>query len=132
MPQSTVSILQMLTQVREILVALGETEYVSIDEHNLFIERFDELIQLLQDDGENSLYLGQEIISQVFQRYPQIAHSIPRELLWFFGGDCLHFMPDGEIALFQQLEELQFEAESTGKSFDWFVTKKQLLTKSPL
>lgn len=131
MSQSTAAILQMLNQVREILVALGETEYVSIAEHQLFIERFDELTEFLHENREDSLYLGQEIISQIFQRYSQIAHLVPRELLWLFGGDCLHFMPDGEIALFQQLEELQFEAESAGKKFDWFLTKEQLLTKSP-
>uniref|UniRef100_UPI003C739539 PA2817 family protein n=1 Tax=Pseudomonas veronii TaxID=76761 RepID=UPI003C739539 len=52
-----------------------------------------------------SQYLGQDMMSQVILRYPQIAHLVPRDLLWFFGGDCLHFMPDEELDLYQALEE---------------------------
>ena len=61
-------------------------------------------------DPEASLYLGQDLVSQIFQRYPQIAHLVPRDLLWFFGGDCLHFMPDEEIEMYQALEERRFYA----------------------
>lgn len=131
MSQSITTTLEQLAHVRQILVALTETEQVSADEHTLFIERFDELMQLLQDNTEDSLYLGQEIISQIFFRYPQVAHLIPRELLWFFGGDCLHFMPDEEIDLFQQLEDLQYQAESNGEAFNWLQAKQQLLQKKP-
>lgn len=119
--------LVMLAHLRQILVALTETEHVSADEHQLFIERFDELVTFLQTDTEESQYLGQEIISQIFMRYPQVAHLVPRELLWFFGGDCLHFMPDEEITLFQQLAEMQYQAELEGNSFNWLETKQQLL-----
>ena len=59
-------------------------------------------------------------------RYPQIAHLVPRDLLWFFGGDCLHFMPDEEIALYQALDERRFEAEENDEPFDWN-QEKQLL-----
>jgi len=52
---------------------------------------------------------------------------VPRDLLWFFGGDCLHFMPDDEIAVFQQLEERRYEAEQNDKPFDWNL-EKQLLS----
>lgn len=131
MSQSITTTLEQLAHVRQILVALTETEQISADEHALFIERFDELMQLLQDNTEDSQYLGQEIISQIFFRYPQIAHLIPRELLWFFGGDCLHFMPDEEIDLFQQLEDLQYQAESNGEPFNWLQAKQQLLQKKP-
>ncbi|UYZ85171.1 dehydrogenase [Entomomonas sp. E2T0] len=131
MSQSITITLEQLAHVRQILVALTETEQVSADEHALFIERFDELMQLLQDNAEDSQYLGQEIISQIFFRYPQIAHLIPRELLWFLGGDCLHFMPDEEIDLFQQLEDLQYQAESNGEPFNWLQTKQQLLERKP-
>ena len=47
-------------------------------------------------------------------------------LLWFFGGDCLHFMPDEEIDLFQRLDERRYEAEERGETFDWN-REKQLL-----
>lgn len=131
MSQSITTTLEQLAHVRQILVALTETEQIAADEHALFIERFDELMQLLQDNTEDSQYLGQEIISQIFFRYPQVAHLIPRELLWFFGGDCLHFMPDEEIDLFQQLEDLQYQAEINGEPFNWLQAKQQLLQKKP-
>ncbi|WRU65872.1 PA2817 family protein [Pseudomonas veronii] len=73
-----------------------------------------------------SQYLGQDMMSQVILRYPQIAHLVPRDLLWFFGGDCLHFMPDEELDLYQALEERRFEAEQNDEPFDWN-QEKQLL-----
>ncbi len=118
--------LALLTHLRSILVALGEAEQVPEESHGLFLERFDELREQLLDDPEGSLYLGQDLVSQVFHRYPQIAHLVPRDLLWFFGGDCLHFMPDEEIALFQELDERRFAAEEDGVPFDWN-QEKQLL-----
>ncbi|MFI8482640.1 PA2817 family protein [Pseudomonas sp. NPDC078700] len=122
--------LALLTQLRGILVALGEAEQILDDSHALFIERYDELIALLPVDTESSLYLGQDLISQIFHRYPQIAHLVPRDLLWFFGGDCLHFMPDEEIDMFQTLDERRFEAMENDEPFDWN-QEKRLLALSP-
>jgi hypothetical protein len=96
--------LALLNHLRGILVALAE----------------------LPRDPVSSQYLGQDLISQVFHRYPQIAHLVPRDLLWFFGGDCLHFMPDEEITLYQALDERRFEAEENDEPFDWNL-EKQLL-----
>ena len=118
--------LALLSLLRGILVALGEAELVEDDTHGLFLERYDELLVELPKDPENSLYLGQDLISQIFHRYPQIAHLVPRDLLWFFGGDCLHFMPDEEIELYQTLEERRYEAEANDEPFDWN-QEKQLL-----
>ena len=111
--------LALLNHLRGILVALGEAEQVLDDSHALFLERYDELLAELPSDPVSSQYLGQDLISQVFHRYPQIAHLVPRDLLWFFGGDCLHFMPDEEIDLYQQLDERRFAAEENGEPFDW-------------
>lgn len=116
----------LLAHLRSILVALGEAEQVPEENHALFVERFDELMSELPRHPESSQYLGQDLISQVFHRYPQIAHLVPRDLLWFFGGDCLHFMPDEEIDMFQRLDERRFEAEQNGEPFDWN-QEKQLL-----
>lgn len=129
MSQSIAITLEQLAYTRTLLEAMTETDYVSEAEHMLFIERFDELVEFIKNDDEQALYLGQEIISQIFLRYPQITHLVPRELLWFFGGDCLHFMPDEEIDLFQYLEDLQYEAENAGETFDWFLMKKHILAK---
>src|SRR5690606_8291150 len=53
----------------------------------LFLERFEELIAQLEAGDQEALYAGQEILCQVISRYPQVAHMIPRDLLWYFGGD---------------------------------------------
>ena len=118
--------LALLDHLRSILVAVGEAEQVPEESHTLFLERFDELRALLPIDPIESQYLGQDMMSQVILRYPQIAHLVPRDLLWFFGGDCLHFMPDEELDLYQALEERRFEAEQNDEPFDWN-QEKQLL-----
>lgn len=121
--------LALLAHLRSILVALGEAEQVPEESHLLFLERFDELLEVLPREPEQSLYLGQDLICQVIHRYPQIAHLVPRDLLWFFGGDCLHFMPDEEISLFQALDERRYEAEQNDEPFDW-EQEKQFLALS--
>ena len=118
--------LALLAHLRGTLGALGEAEQVPEDNHALFLERFDELLSELPQQTEDAIHLGQELMGQVFHRYPQVAHLVPRDLLWFFGGDCLHFMPDEEIELFQQLDERRFAAEEHGEAFDW-AQEKQLL-----
>lgn len=118
--------LALLVHLRGILQALGEAEQVADDTHALFLERYDELLAELPKDPVGSQYLGQDLIGQIFHRYPQIAHLVPRDLLWFFGGDCLHFMPDEEIQLFQQLDERRYDAEQAGEPFDWNREKELL------
>ncbi|APC15198.1 dehydrogenase [Pseudomonas frederiksbergensis] len=118
-----------LDLLRSILVAVGEAEQVPDESHALFLERFDELRASLPIDPIESQYLGQDILCQVITRYPQIAHLVPRDLLWYFAGDCLHYMPDDEIALYQALEERRYEAEQNDEPFDWN-QEKQLLALS--
>lgn len=110
--------LELLAHLRTILVAVADAEVIPENHHALFLERFDDMVERLNDSTED-LYMGQDIISQVFQRYPQIAHLVPRDLLWFFGGDCLHFMPDDEIDKFQRLEDHRYAALEKGEDFDW-------------
>ena len=118
--------LNLLTHLRGILVALGEAEQVPEESHALFLERYDELISLLPQEPIESQYLGQDLLCQVIQRYPQIAHLVPRDLLWYFGGDCLHYMPDEEIDMYTSLEERRFEAQENDEPFEWD-QEKQLL-----
>jgi hypothetical protein len=57
--------------------------------------------------GDGDLYAeGPPLVSRLFTVYPEFAPTFPRALLWFLGAECLHFMPDEEIAEFErQLEE---------------------------
>jgi hypothetical protein len=53
--------------------------------------------------GEGDRYVdGPPLVTRLFTTYPDFAPTFPRELLWFFGGECLHFMPDGEIREFEK------------------------------
>lgn len=71
---------------------------------------------------------GQQIICRIIGGFPQLTPQIPRPLLWFFGGDCLHYMPDEEIDLYQQLDEARMAANQDGEAFD-FAEAHQLLTQ---
>ena len=121
--------LVLLDHLRSILVAVGEAEQVPEESHALFLERFDDLLASLPIDPIESQYLGQDILTQVIARYPQIAHLIPRDLLWYFAGDCLHYLSDEEIDLYQALEERRYEAEQNDEPFDWN-QEKQLMAMS--
>ena len=77
--------------------------------------------------GEFELYRdGAAMTSRLFTTYPDFAPTFPRDLLWFFGGDCLHFMPDDEIAVYQQLDDLRSEAAARGETLDIRAAKASL------
>ena len=118
--------LVLLDHLRSILVAVGEAEQVPEESHSLFLERFDELRALLPIDPIESQYLGQDLMSQVILRYPQIAHLVPRDLLWYFGGACFNFLSDEELDMYEALEERRHEAEQNDEPFDWN-QEKQLM-----
>lgn len=82
---------------------------------------------LLQPGDEDIHTRAQPLVDRLFTTYPDFAPTLPRELLWFFGGDCLHFMPDEEIALHQQLDELRHEAAGRGKIMDLKAARAKLL-----
>jgi hypothetical protein len=71
--------------------------------------------------------LGPELVARLFDTHTDFAPTFPRDLLWFFGGDCLHYMADEEIARCQQLDELRLAAEHRGESFDWRESRAKLL-----
>ena len=82
---------------------------------------------LLEPAGGDSYLQAQPLVNRLFTTYPEFAPTLPRELLWFWGGDCLHFMPDEEIDLYQQLDELRLEAAARGETLDLRVAKAKLL-----
>lgn len=84
--------------------------------------------QRLADDDQSDLYrVGPSLVDRLFTTYPDFAPTLPRELLWFFGGDCLHYMPDDEIALYQQLDELRAAAADRGETLDLRTARAKLL-----
>lgn len=67
------------------------------------------------------------LINRLFTTYTDFAPTFPRDLLWFFGGDCLHFMPDEEIGVYQQLDELRAQAAARGEIFNLKAGRAKLL-----
>jgi hypothetical protein len=61
---------------------------------------------------------GPALIDRLFTTYTELAPRLARQLLWFFGGDSLHYMADDEITQFQRLEDLRLEAVASGDTFD--------------
>lgn len=79
-------------------------------------------------DNAGDLYSeGPALVTRLFTTYPDFAPTFPRELLWFFGGECLHFMPDEEIELHQRLEELRTAAAAAGEQLDLRAARSKLL-----
>ena len=84
-------------------------------------ELLDQLNQLRAASAIDEAFIatGQRAICRIVAAYPHLAPQTPRDLFWLFGGDCMHYMPDEEIAQFQRLDELRFEAEDNNTEFHY-------------
>jgi len=86
-----------------------------------------ELAGAFADLREDTVYSeGPGLVSRLFTTYPDFAPTFPRELLWFLGGECLHYMPDDEIQLYQQLDEEREQASSRGEVLDLEEARQRL------
>ena len=83
--------------------------------------------QSLDEQSADLYSLGPDLITRLFSNFPEFAPTFPRQLLWFLGGDCLHYMADEEIALFQQLEDMRLAAASRGETFKFEESRAKLL-----
>jgi len=84
-----------------------------------YLDDFVALIDICQNMGESYIEKGQNFCSTWIRAYPELTPVLPRDLLWFFGGDCLHYMPDEEIDQFQHLDEMRYAADSANIDFDY-------------
>ncbi len=67
------------------------------------------------------------LVERLFTTYPDFAPTFPRELLWFLGGECLHYMPDEEISVYQQLDDMRDTAQISGKVLDFQAARAKLM-----
>lgn len=70
-------------------------------------ETLNQLQQLLEDFEQNkdsAILDAQQWLAKIFNFYPQFAPIIPRALLWFVGGECLHYLTDEELLAFEELQ----------------------------
>jgi hypothetical protein len=82
-----------------------------------FIEQLHALCE--QPQSTDFLAKGQDLLCKIVSAYSHLMPLVYRDLLWFFGGDCLHFMPDEEIAVFQALDEQREEAIALNQAFSY-------------
>lgn len=47
-----------------------------------------------------------DCLQQIFRNLPQLGHKVPRDLLWFAGSECLHFLDDSEISRYASVDEV--------------------------
>lgn len=66
---------------------------------------------------------GQQTVNQVVASFPTLMPYVSRDLLWFFGGDCLHFLSDEEIQAYQMIEDILYEAQNNGEPIDFNTAK---------
>ena len=70
---------------------------------------------------------GPGLVRKLFSNCPHLTPVFPRDLLWFIGGECLHFMADEELAMFQQLDESRAAAAARGEVLDYHSERAKLL-----
>lgn len=79
-------------------------------------------------EGNGDLYAdGPTLVSRLFTTYPDFAPAFPRDLLWFFGGECLHYMPDEEIAAYQKLDDMRLAAAGRDETLNMREAKASLM-----
>ena len=77
--------------------------------------------------GEDLYDRGPVLVNQLFASCPDLTPYFPREILWFLGGDCLHQMPDREIAIYQRLDEQRWAAAEAGEILNYHDARAKLL-----
>ena len=76
-----------------------------------FLQKWDALIQQIENNAADYSFEAQEVLARFIRCYPNLVPLIKRELLWFIGGECLHYLGDEEIAFYQQLEDQLYELD---------------------
>lgn len=99
------------------------------EEDETFHIQLKDILVRLENPAEDVIFDGQAWISRLFRNYPALAPHLGREVLWYFGGEALHMMPDEEIAKFQQLEEALQDSIDNGTELDYLALKSKLFSQ---
>lgn len=90
------------------------------EEDQSFLNQLSSLIIALNEQTLAANFDGQAWLGRLFRNYPTYAPHLGREVLWYFGGEALHFMPDQEIEKFQALDDMVAEGR------DYLEAKKEI------
>ncbi len=97
----------------------------------LFLSRLEKLENCdTYENIDQQRELGQWVTCSIISHYPHLTTSIARDLLWYFGGDCLHFLGDAEIAAFQTLDERFYAISESNESVNFEKLRHELLGDS--
>lgn len=96
-----------------------------------FLDQFAALVDDFEHHRPEAYEDGQTLLVRLVRGYPQYVPLLARDLFWLFGGECLHFMSDGEIEQFQQLDEMLAELESDSKPVDYLSLRQSMLGDTP-
>ncbi|MEE4302019.1 MAG: PA2817 family protein [Pseudomonadales bacterium] len=72
-----------------------------------FLARFERLCEALANGSADYEFEGRELLGAMQAGYPELWAALDRRLLFFFGGECLHFLDDAELDLFQAESEAE-------------------------
>lgn len=115
---------RLLQQVETRMKKATASHQYAIEAH--ILHQLAQVIELFMQQSDSAYQSGQEWLISILTHHPQLTPTIDRDLLWFFGGECLHFMTDEEISIFQKLDEMEAEHQQQGMSFDRESTKTLL------
>lgn len=118
--------INMLESVKSRLENAGKQAEGLVSEE--ILHQLGQVIDQLREHSDSAYDSGQDWLAALFTHHPQLAPAVNRDLLWFFGGECLHFLTDAEIDQFQQLDELEALANAQGEPFDRALTLQTLKT----
>ena len=111
--------LQLLKQSYEAFRAKEAFQDIELDKDAIeFLASFEKLIKDMVHLDPNHVFSGQKLVTLQIAKYPDLTECWARDLLWYFGGDCLHYMPDDEIEKFQLIDEARFEAIDQERPFE--------------
>ncbi|CAM3631214.1 PA2817 family protein [Parendozoicomonas haliclonae] len=111
---------QQLAEFAEKLpVALAEV--VQEEQKNELVANLAAACEALDQDHANGWHLAQNWFFSFIGNHPQLTPIVPRDLLWFLGGDCLHFLSDEEIDQFQKVED-----KMADDNLSWSDAKRQI------
>lgn len=116
--------IELLKQVQQRLrrAADNDSQLIAAE----ILQQLEQVIEQLVQRTDSAYQDGQDWLMSILTHQPQLTPTINRDLLWFFGGDCLHFMTDAEIELFQQLDEQEAEHDASQGPFDRAAVKTLL------
>lgn len=78
---------------------------VRSDEFEQLLAAFERLLEQMVSLSPEYEHQGRIVLTRIQSQLPELWPHVDRRLLWFFGGDCLHFLSDEEIDAFQAAED---------------------------